>query len=390
MFGQGEVDVAIMLHDLAETGVARNALAIAGAAHHEGLRTEIWVIDGAGPLIEQIPHGVGLVTLGGLGSKWKNRRLAGIATMGNLARAYRKRRPRVALSAGNHFHITASAAYLIAGSPNSVRLLFRASNPPFRGRDIRIGAVLAWLYRLRFRGARRIISVSAELGDILVKTIRLDPSRVVIIANSIDLEAAAERAAEAPEHPWFAAGEPPVILGIGRLAPQKNFTLLIKAFAQVRQARPARLVIIGAGAGEEPAKLQALAARLGLTSADIWFAGHQSNPLKFMTHAELFVLSSNWEGMSNVLLEAMVCGCPIVATDCPTGVRELLEGGRIGAIVPVGNVDAMAQAIITKLSELPNHELLRREAARYDRRQAMDRYVAILREEMAQAKPLEE
>ena len=390
MFGQGEVDVAVMLHDLAESGVARNALAIAGAAHREGLRTEIWVIDGAGPLIAQIPHGVGLVTLGGLGSKWKNRRLAGIAAMGNLARAYRERRPRVALSAGNHFHIIASAAYLIAGSPNSVRLLFRASNPPFRGRDIRIGAVLAWLYRLRFMGARRIISVSAELSDILVKTVRLDPSSVVTIANSIDLEAASKRAAEAPEHPWFAAGEPPVILGIGRLAPQKNFSLLIKAFARVRQITPSRLAIIGDGTGEELLKLKALAASLDLIPTDIWFAGRQSNPLKFLAHAELFVLSSNWEGMSNVLLEAMVCGCPIVATDCPTGVRELLEDGRIGAIVPVGNVDAMAQAMVTKLSEMPNREPLRREAARYDRKQAMDRYVAILKEEMAQAKLLEE
>lgn len=390
MFGQGEVDVAIMLHDLAETGVARNALAIAGAAHREGLRTEIWCVDSTGPLIAQIPSGVGLITLGGSGSKWKNRRLAGIAAMGNLARAYRERGPGVALSAGNHFHITASVAYLIARSPNSVRLLFRASNPPFRGRNVRIGAVLAWLYRLRFRGARRIISVSAELGEILVKTIRLDPSRVVTIANSIDLEAAAERAAEGLEHPWFAAGESPVILGIGRLAPQKNFALLIKAFARARQDTPSRLAIIGDGKGEELLKLQGLAASLGLTPADIWFAGRQANPLKFLARSTLFVLSSNWEGMSNVLLEAMVCGCPIVATDCPTGVRELLEEGRIGTIVPVGNVDLMAQAIVTKLSEMPKRESLRREAAKYDRKQAMDRYVSILKEELAQTKLLED
>ena len=386
MFGHGEVDVAIMLHDLAETGVARNALAIAGAAHREGLRTEIWCVDRAGPLIAQIPSGVGLITLGGSGSKWKNRRLAGVAAMSNLARAYRERQPRVALSAGNHFHITASAAYLFAGSPNSVRLLFRASNPPFRGRNIRFGIFLAWLYRLRFRGARRIISVSAELSEILVKSIRLDLDHVVTIANSIDLESAAERAAEPPGHPWFAAGEPPVILGIGRLAPQKNFSLLIKAFAQVRLTSPARLVIIGAGSGEEPAKLQALAASLDLTPADIWFAGHQSNPLKFLANARLFVLSSNWEGMSNVLLEAMSCGCPIVATDCPTGVRELLEGGRIGGIVPVGNVDAMAQAMVAQLAGMPNRDYLRREAAQYDRKKAMDCYVAILKEEMAQTK----
>ena len=390
MFGQGEVDVAIMLHDLAETGVARNALAIAGAAHHEGLRTEIWVVDGAGPLTAHVPSGVGMVTLGGSGPQWKNRRLAGFAAMGNLARAYRERRPRVALSAGNHFHITASAAYLFAGSTNSVRLLFRASNPPFPGRNIRIGVFLAWLYRLRFRGARRIISVSEELNEMLVNSIRLDPSSVVTIANSIDLGAAAERAAEELEHPWFTTGEPPVILGIGRLAPQKNFSLLIKAFAQVRQIRPSRLVIIGDGAGEELLKLQALAVSLGLTPAEIWFAGRQSNPLKFLAHAGLFVLSSNWEGMSNVLLEAMACGCPVVATDCPTGVRELLEGGRSGVIVPLGDVDAMTQAIVAKLAEVPNRDYLRRKAAQYDRNRALSRYVAVLKEELAHTKMLED
>jgi len=357
-------------------------LAIAGAAHREGLRTEIWCVDGAGPLIAQIPNGVGLITLGGSGSKWKNRRLAGIAAMGNLARAYRERQPRVALSAGNHFHITASAAYLLAGSPTFMRLLFRASNPPFRGRNIRFGMFLAWLYRLRFRGARRIISVSTELSEILVKNIRLDLDHVVTIANSIDLESAAERAAQTLEHPWFAAGEPPVILGIGRLAPQKNFSLLIKAFAQVRQTSPARLVIIGAGSGEEPAKLQALAASLDLTPAHIWFAGHQSNPLKFLANAGLFVLSSNWEGMSNVLLEALACGCPIVATDCPTGVRELLGKGRVGAVVPAGDVDAMTQAILAKLAEPPNRELLRAKAAQHDRNAALGRYVAIFKEEL--------
>lgn len=385
MIGQGEVDVAIMLHDLAETGVARNALAIAGASCREGLRTEIWVVDGAGPLIAKVPSGVGLVTLAGSGPKWENRRLAGIAAIGNLAKAFRERRPGVALSAGNHFHITASAAYFFAGSPNSVRLLFRASNPPFRGRNVRIGGFLAWLYRLRFSGARRIISVSVELAEILVKKIRLNPCRVVTIANSIDLGDAAERAAQPPGHPWFAAGELPVILGIGRLVPQKNFSLLIRAFAQVRQTMPVRLVIIGDGVGEEPDKLQTLASSLDLTHADIWFAGHQSNPLKFLANAGLFVLSSNWEGMSNVLLEAMACGCPIVATDCPTGVRELLDGGRIGVIVPVGNVDAMAQAMVDKLTEAPDRKYLRREAAKHDRKKALNRYIAIFKEEMAQA-----
>ena len=382
MTGQGEADVAILLHDLAETGVARNALAIAKAAHNAGLRTEIWIVDETGPLAAQVPNGVGLIQLRSHGTKLGNRRLADVAAIGALAKTFRHRRPAVALSAGNHFHITASAAYFLAGSPASTRLLFRASNPPFQGRNVHIGFFLAWLYGLRFRGARRIFSVSVELREFLVKKLRLDPARVVTIANSIDLKDAMERGAQVPEHPWFAPGELPVILGIGRIVPQKNFSLLITAFAQARQTRPLRLVIIGNGQGAELARLQALVKSLGITSNDVWFAGHQSNPLKFLAHAGLFVLSSNWEGMSNVLLEAMACGCPIVATDCPTGVRELLEDGRIGTVVPVDDAGAMARAMLAKLSETPNRDVLRAKAAQHDRKAALDRYVAIFREEM--------
>ena len=382
MVGRGETDVAIMLHDLAQSGVARNALAIAEASHRAGLRTEIWVVDGAGPLSSQIPNGVGLVTLGNPKWKWGNRRLADIAAIGFLAKSFRRRRPKLALSAGNHFHITASAAYLLAGSPRFVRLLVRASNPPFQGRDIRIGAMLAWLYRLRFYGACRVISVSAELAELLVKAICLDPNKVVTIANSIDLDAAAKLAAEVPGHPWFASGELPVILGIGRIVPQKNFSLLISAFAQVRRARPSRLVIIGDGQGAERFKLESLAASLGLTSADIWFAGHQSNPLKFLAHAGLFVLSSNWEGMSNVLLEAMACGCPVVATDCPTGVRELLQDGRIGPIVSIDDPEALAKAIIRRLAQPRDQQVLLEFVKRFDHDQMLLAYEDLFRTEI--------
>ena len=367
MSGQHETDVAIMLHDLAETGVARNALAIAEAACQAGLRTEIWVVDDAGPLLGQVPNGVKVVRLGNPDRRWRSRRQADTVAIGALARAFCQRQPAIALSAGNHFHITASAAYFLAGSPKSVSLLFRVSNPPFQGRNIRIEAVLAWLYRLRFRGAHRIVAVSEELRDVLVKEIRLAPERVVTIANSIDLEAARARAAQALDHPWFAANEPPVILGIGRLAPQKNFGLLIKAFAEVRKARPVRLVIIGGGSGAERTKLEALISHLGLTSDDVWLAGHQANPLKFLARAGLFVLSSNWEGMSNVLLEALACGCPIVATDCPTGVRELLDDGRLGPIVPMNDQHELALAMGRRLSAPRESKALLKFVVKFDR-----------------------
>lgn len=382
MSGKREADVAIMLHDLAVTGVARNALAIAQAARQAGLRTEIWVVDDAGPLVGQVPEGVELVRLGNPKWIWGNRRLADIAAIGAFAKALHQRRPAIAFSAGNHFHITASAGYFLAGSPPSVKLLFRASNPPFQARKMHIGVFLAWLYRLRFRGAYRIVAVSEELRNMLVKDSGLAPDRVVTIANSIDLGTAKELAGQALEHPWFVPGEPPVILGIGRLAPQKNFGLLISAFARVRQTRPVRLAIIGDGAGAERAKLEALTADLGLTPDDIWFAGRQANPLRFLARAGLFVLSSNWEGMSNVLLEAMACGCPIVATDCPAGVRELLDGGRIGPIVPMKDLEELSNAMSRRLEEPRGSEGLIEHVARFDRDRMLAAYANLLKSEV--------
>jgi glycosyltransferase involved in cell wall biosynthesis len=136
---------------------------------------------------------------------------------------------------------------------------------------------------------------------------------------------------------------------------RKNFSLLIKALAQVRLARALRLVVIGDRTGAELAKLPALTSSLGPRSANVRIAGHGSNPLKFLANAGLFVLSSNWEGVSSVLLEALACGRLIVITDCPTGVRELLDDGWIAPIVPIGDVSAMAQAMLAKV---PNHEYL--------------------------------
>ena len=214
---------------------------------------------------------------------------------------------------------------------------------------------------------------------------RIAPARVLTITNSIEVKAVAERSAEGPAHPWFSPDEPPVILGIGRLAPQKNFELLIRAFARVRRVTPSRLVIIGEGAGAHAAKLKALAESLGLTPDDLWFAGRQANPFKFMAQAGLFVLSSNWEGMSNVLLEAMACGCPVVATDCPTGVREQMQNGRIGPIVPLNNWDELATAMIRRLGEPRASHTLMEFVARFDRDHMLLAYEHLFKSEIDNA-----
>jgi glycosyltransferase involved in cell wall biosynthesis len=137
-----------------------------------------------------------------------------------------------------------------------------------------------------------------------------------------------------------------VLIAVGRLQIQKDYPTLLRAFAQVRQKRPVRLLILGEG--KERPMLEELIKTLGVEE-DVSLPGFVMNPFAYMARASLFVLSSRWEGLPTVLIEAMCCGTPVVSTDCPSGPREILREGQYGQLVPVGEPTALARAIETTL-----------------------------------------
>jgi glycosyltransferase involved in cell wall biosynthesis len=150
-------------------------------------------------------------------------------------------------------------------------------------------------------------------------------------------------AASAPvDHPWFNPKSVPVIMGCGRLAPQKDFATLIEAFALVRAKRPCRLLILGEGPLRP--ELLRIAKDRGV-AADVEMPGFDANPYRFMGKCDVFVLSSLFEGSPNVIVQAMACGAPVVSTDCPSGPNEILAGVPRGKLVPVGDALRMADAI---------------------------------------------
>jgi len=138
-----------------------------------------------------------------------------------------------------------------------------------------------------------------------------------------------------------------ILVTVGRLVDLKDHVTLINAFAKVREDIDVRLYIIGDGPNRK--KLERLGQTLGLAD-DIRFLGWQRNPFALLKQADAFVLSSRFEGFGNVIVEAMACGLPVISTDCPSGPHEILEGGETGVLVPVGDVDALAQAITAMLS----------------------------------------
>jgi glycosyltransferase involved in cell wall biosynthesis len=192
-----------------------------------------------------------------------------------------------------------------------------------------------------------IVAVSQGVVDDLVGSVGVASERIEVVHNPIVTPELREMAAAPLDHPWFRPGQPPVVVAVGRLSPQKDFGTLIRAMSRVRQTRPARLMILGEG--RERARLESLIAELNLREA-VELPGWVLNPYPFMVRSAAFVLSSRWEGLPSVLIEALYCGIPVVATDCPSGPFEILEGGKHGLLLPVGDVDALARGIESALA----------------------------------------
>ncbi len=219
-----------------------------------------------------------------------------------------------------------------------------------------------------------VVAVSEGVAEDTAKLTGLPRERISVIRNPV-VTPRMQAQAQAPVPDWFIAGGTPVILGAGRLTEQKDFATLLRAFAVVRSQRPARLVILGDGG--KRAALTALAQELGM-SADVSMPGHVDNPYAYMARARLFVLSSRWEGSPNVLTEALALGTPVVATDCPSGPREILRGGEVAPLVPVGDVQALARAMLGALDHPAPPELLRAATSEYTQAASGQRYLEIL------------
>ncbi len=198
---------------------------------------------------------------------------------------------------------------------------------------------------LFYRRADRVVGVSSMVSEALVNVFKVPPAKVRTIANPAIPPFIWEKAAEEIAHPFFTEKHP-LVLSAGRLDIEKDFGTLIRAFALVRKRLPARMLILGEG--EERANLQSLIRELGL-EGDVDLPGFVPNPYAYIAHASVFVLSSRWEGSPLVLAEAMALGIPVVATDCG-GPSEILRGGRWGKLVPIGDPEALAQAIIEQIS----------------------------------------
>lgn len=276
----------------------------------------------------------------------------------DLARLIARRRP-IALIASLHGcnEAAIAAALTVPRRPRVLATVRNTLSAQLRAHP-RLARKQLWQMRRLLPHADAVIAVSEGVAEDLARVLGRPGTPIVTIHNPVIREDLDEQAAQAPDHPWFLPGQPPVVLAAGRLVAQKNFPLLLEAFARLRRSgeRDSRLVILGAG--PQDAELRARAAALGIADA-VDLPGFVRNPFAFMARAGVFVLSSDHEGLPGVLIQALACGCPVVSTDCPSGPREVLADGAYGRLVPIGDAGAMAAAIAATLAAPPDPAFLR-------------------------------
>lgn len=378
---------AFLFDNLGGGGVQKNTLTIAGGLRALGYDIDVVLCSRDGPLATQVPAGLRCIDLPRsslaagrgcavkAGPRWwpamalpllfSPKPSKTLAYLPGLVGYLREQRPAAMLAATPHQNIEAVLARHIADV--DTRIVVTQSNhfsswhgmaKEWRRRHV------APLLRRAYCAAAEVIAVSAGVGRDLADNLGIPGDRLTAIHNPVLTPELVAGMSAPLTHDWLTPGKPPVVLAVGRPGRQKDFATLVRAFARVRKERPVRLLILGescraGGKQRHLRELNQLIDELGVAS-DIEFCGFVHNPYAYMARASLLVLSSHYEGFGNVVAEALACGCPVVSTDSPSGPSEILDNGRYGRLVPVGDDSAMATAIAATLTSPPDRALLRR------------------------------
>jgi glycosyltransferase involved in cell wall biosynthesis len=359
--------IAILSPSLEAGGAERVVLNLARGFVQQGNHVHLLLANASGKFLEDIPEKVVLFDFG------KTR----------VSRAYkpllhylRLHKPDILLSTQTHANIMASFACIRARLPTKLVLgehstISQNLGPPlgaFKGKIIRI------LAKQLFLKADAIVAVSSGVAEDLMRVLDLPQSKLRVIYNPIDIDEILLHADEPLDDGdrFLVADGPALILAVGRLTKAKNYSALLRVFAQVRQKNDAHLLILGEG--EERGLLDGLVKELGLESW-VRMPGYVKNPYPYMSRADIFVLSSDWEGFPVVLVEALACGTPVVSTDCRSGPAEILGHGRYGALVPVGDLPALTEAILQTLDVDTNRAELRKRAHQFSAEQSIKQYL---------------
>jgi glycosyltransferase involved in cell wall biosynthesis len=360
--------IAFFMASMGMGGIGKMRLHLTRELVRRKVKVDLLLGDTKGPYFPRLDPGVRVVNLGTSHS---------LACLPRLVRYLRREHPDVLITERIRVNAAAIRARNLAAT--GVRV--------FAGIHTAMSREIEYLRPEKSSKHRRLfekyypqndgyIAISKGVAQDMVDLLRIAPEKIRIVYNPVVTEGLYNKADEKVAHPWLESqDECPVILGIGRLEQQKDFFTLLRAFAIINQNRPCRLIVLGEG--NQRQALQELATELQV--ADRFdLPGFLDNPYPYLKQASVFAFSSAWEGLGNVLVEALALGTPAVSTDCPSGPREVLQDGRYGALVSVGDATALAKAIEATLDNpLPADEL-QQAAARFTVENCADSYLAAL------------
>jgi glycosyltransferase involved in cell wall biosynthesis len=389
--------IALFMRSLQGSGGAERVMVqLAQGLVEQGHRVDLVMARQKGHFFDQIPDAVRLVdlkvrtpfeslrrvfSLGNDTGFWLRMLLSRkphfvLGALPGLTRYLRKKRPDAVITAMDYPNVVGIAAKKLAGLDSPVIATIHNT----------LSVEVAHSQRRRIREQPRVnqhfypradalVAVSKGVAEDLERTLSLPDGKITTIYNPV-VPPTLEKQAEQPlNHPWFADGEPPVVLAVGGFKPQKDFATLLRAFAKARKRRPMRLLILGEG--KLRPSITSLAEELDIV-ADLAMPGFVDNPFQYLARADVFALSSRWEGLPTVVIEALACGCPVVSTDCPSGPAEILENGRYGTLVPVGDPEALAVAILETLATPTDRQRLRERGAMFSVENATRQYLDLI------------
>ncbi|MBE9010451.1 glycosyltransferase [Pseudanabaenaceae cyanobacterium LEGE 13415] len=360
--------ISVFLPTLAGGGAERAMLYLAIGLAERGWRVDLVLAEVRGEYLALVPPDVRLIDLRAKFPLIVSKTIA-------LRRYLQKEQPAILFSA---LDILSSAYWACPKNvPTQIVMCVQTYlSEQFKNHQGQtFGKLRSQMVRWLYPKSDALVAASLGTAEDVSELTDIPIDRIQVIYNPVVTQEVFQKSEASIDHPWFNPGEPPVILGIGRLVSQKDFPTLITAFAKVRENRPARLMILGEG-DDRPA-LEELIQQFGLES-DVALPGFTDNPYAYLSKVALFVLSSRFEGFGNVVAEALACGAPVVSTDCPSGPAEILDRGKYGRLIPVADSAAMTTAILEMLDSPVDRAALKQRSLEFERDRIVDQYVDLI------------
>jgi glycosyltransferase involved in cell wall biosynthesis len=352
--------VSLFIPSLRGGGAEKMFINLANEFVERGIDVDLVLAQKEGPYLKDVSDKVDIVDL-------KSRRV--LFSLFPLIKYLRKEKPSVVLSTLNHANIIILIAKIFSFS--KAKIIIRIPNYFSISAENKI-KILAKIF---YKRADKIIAISKGIKGDLISTLKIKENKIKVIYNPIFKKNIIQKSKEKNVHSWLKEKNIPIILGVGRLTEQKDFSTLIRAFYKLRKKREVKLIILGEG--EKRKELEKLIKELKLEN-DVSMPGFVNNPYSYMKKADVFVLSSGWEGFGNVIVEAMTCGTSIVSTNCLSGPSEILSNGKYGKLVPVGNINKLTEAIEETLDNPIDKKILQKRAMDFSVGKITDEYLKVI------------